>query len=142
MWCATPTATARANRAMTKVDVECHTTGQILCNEIEIEQVLVNMINNGIDAVKDSEERWVKISAFEDISSVVLQIQDSGLGVDPKIQSKLFQPFFTTKKVGEGTGLGLSIVKGILDEHEATIEIMADTPTTCFEIRFRKPEVR
>jgi signal transduction histidine kinase len=52
----------------------------------------------------------------------------------------LFEPFFTTKKVGEGTGLGLSISKGILDEHQATIKVIEDSPNTCFEIRFPKFE--
>ena len=63
---------------------------------------------------------------------------DSGPGIKEDVRNKLFEPFFTTKKVGEGTGLGLSISKGILDEHKATITVIADSPNTCFEIRFPK----
>ena len=54
------------------------------------------------------------------------------------IRKKLFQPFFATKEVREGTGPGLSIVRGILEEHGATISVIDNLPHTCFEIRFRR----
>ena len=114
---------------------------KILCDEIEIEQVLVNLINNGIDAVKNRTERWVKITVSEEDAFIVLKTFDSGPGVPESIRSRIFDPFFTTKVVGEGTGLGLSITKGILDEHKATIVIVPDAPNTCFEIRFPKIEL-
>jgi signal transduction histidine kinase len=76
----------------------------------------------------------------EDAGQVVLRIIDSGTRISPEVEKKMFQPFFTTKPVGQGTGLGLSIVKGILDEHQATIELVTDTTHTCFEIRFPKSE--
>ena len=50
-------------------------------------------------------------------------IADNGVGMDEDTQAQIFDPFFTTKEVGEGTGLGLSIVKGILDDHRATLEL-------------------
>lgn len=125
-------------RHSTPVFLEDKTQGPVLCDEIEIEQVLVNLINNSIDAIKDLEERWVKIELNEINSDVVLRITDSGPGIPLEVQKKLFEPFFTTKIVGEGTGLGLSIVKGILDDHKASIELLQDTPHTCFEIKFTK----
>ena len=111
---------------------------QICCDSVEIEQVLVNLINNAIDAVKGQENAWVKLNCFEVGSQVVLQVIDSGLGLSKEVEAKLFQPFFPTKPVGEGTGLGLSIVKGILDEHKASISLNRAMPHTCFEIRFPK----
>jgi len=110
----------------------------ILCNEIEIEQVLVNLINNAIDAVKDADKKSVEIHIQEDQEALVLRVSDSGSGVSESIESKIFDPFFTTKIVGEGTGLGLSITKGILDEHQATIALDRSSSNTCFEIRFKK----
>ncbi len=71
-------------------------------------------------------------------AKIVLQVRDSGEGITDENQKKLFQPFFTTKPVGEGTGLGLSIVKGILDDHSATVELLHKELDTCFEIRFKK----
>lgn len=110
----------------------------IHCDAVEIEQVLVNLINNAIDAVKESAEKWIKLIAFEQNEFIVIQVIDSGNGISTAIENKLFQPFFTTKPVGEGTGLGLSIAKGIIDNHEATIAVNRSFKNTCFEIRFRK----
>lgn len=109
---------------------------QIFCDGVEIEQVLVNLVNNSI-AVKDSPgEKWVKIKAFDDNGEVVVQVMDSGVGLSVDLEAKLFQPFFTTKPIGEGTGLGLSIAKGILDQHGASIAVNRQVSNTCFEIRF------
>jgi len=126
----------KSKRHETPVWLDCSTRASIVCDEIEIEQVLVNLINNGIDAVKNLPEKWVRVTIFEDPTQVILQISDSGSGIPEKIRHRLFDPFFTTKGVGEGTGLGLSIAKGILDEHHATISVLAEAPHTCFEIRF------
>jgi hypothetical protein len=98
------------------------------------------LINNAIDAVKNITEKWVKLELQEIDGGVIFRIRDSGPKISPNLQSKLFQPFFTTKPVGEGTGLGLSIVKGILDGHHAEIELLVHDPHTCFEIRFPKAE--
>ncbi len=132
---------AKARRHSTKIEVDCKSECHVLCDEIEMEQVFINLINNAVDAVKALSEKWVKIQLQEVGTSVILRIRDSGPRINTEIQQKLFQPFFTTKPVGQGTGLGLSIVKGILDEHHATIELVADDRHTCFEICFPKAEV-
>ncbi len=126
----------KANQHLTVVDLDCRTEASVLCGEIELEQVFVNRINNAIDAVQGLKERWVKVSGFERDGQVIVQVRDSGAGIPQKVREKLFHPFFTTKPVGRGTGLGLSIVKGILDEHTATIEVLCSDPHTCFEVRF------
>lgn len=128
---------AKAIRHATQIIVDIKPDGTIWCDEIEIEQVLINLINNGIDAASEQDEKWVRVELTDNSKSVILRVSDSGKGIPSDIQKKLFQPFFTTKAVGEGTGLGLSIVKGILDEHKATIEVMT-APYTCFEVQFSK----
>jgi signal transduction histidine kinase len=130
----------KSKTTQTLVEVDCRTQAEILCEEIEIGQVLINLINNAIDAVKENKEKWVRITAFDRGDQVILQVRDSGKGIPPEIAEKLFQAFFTTKPVGEGTGLGLSIIKGILEEHKATIELRQDDPHTCFEITFQKAD--
>ena len=129
---------AKSIRHSTPVSIETNTEARIYCNEVEMEQVMVNLINNAIDAVKSQPEKWVKTKIYEEGDTLVMRVMDSGPGIPMELQSKLFDPFFTTKKVGEGTGLGLSIAKGILDEHHATIGVVNDSPHTCFEIRFQK----
>jgi C4-dicarboxylate-specific signal transduction histidine kinase len=108
----------------------------ILCNETEIQQVLINLLNNAIDAVKATPHPWVTIDLKASGRHCLLRITDSGNGIPPQVQEKLFQPFFTTKKVGEGTGLGLSITRGILEKLDAEIHVDTTCKNTCFEIKF------
>jgi len=127
---------AKSRRHLTPITADVADELRIICDAVEIEQVLINLINNGIDAAKSSQEKWVKIHAFAENSEVVLRVFDSGPGIQSEVSEKIFQPFFTTKPVGEGTGLGLSISKGILDLHHATIQLNHTVKNTCFEIRF------
>jgi signal transduction histidine kinase len=127
---------SKSTRYSTPIRIEIDSHLEILCDQVEIEQVFINLINNGIDAVKAQPERWLKILAFEEGDQVVVQVIDSGSGIATEISQKLFQPFFTTKPVGEGTGLGLSISKGILANHQASLSLKPDSKNTCFEIRF------
>ena len=124
---------------MTPIEIQVPEDILIFCDPVEIEQVVVNMINNAIDAVKGQDMRWVKLIAFKADEQVLLQIQDSGPGISPEIEVKLFEPFFTTKPAGEGTGLGLSIAKGILDQHKASVRLNREFSNTCFEIAFPAP---
>lgn len=128
----------KAKRFDVTVTSQIEGKAQILCDPIEIEQVVINLINNGIDAAKEAPSRWVKVHVFDSGDQVVLHVMDSGLGVSVETEGKLFQPFFTTKPIGEGTGLGLSICKGILDQHHATIQLNRNYPHTCFEVRFNR----
>jgi PAS domain S-box-containing protein len=86
----------------------------------QLEQVFLNIINNGVDAVLEGEHaRSLKIRVYADEGSVVAAFQDSGPGI--KEPNRIFDPFYTTKSVGKGTGLGLSICYGIVKEHGGDI---------------------
>ena len=131
-------AQTRARRQDVEVTLECGAEVMINCDEVEIEQVVVNLINNAIDAVKDLDERWVRVVVGSEDGRPTLRVMDAGTGMPVEIQERLFDPFFSTKPVGEGTGLGLSITRGILEEHGAEIGIDAACERTCFVIRFRQ----
>lgn len=135
-----PLTEAKSKTAHVSVEVDCRTQSKILCDEVEFGQVLINLINNAVDAVKDNQEKWVRVIAFDQQDWLILQVWDSGKGIPRHIADKLFQAFFTTKPAGEGTGLGLSIIKGILEQHDATIELKQDESNTCFEIKFKKAQ--
>lgn len=122
----------------TPVTVKISTEALILCNQIEIEQVIINLVGNAIDAAKKLPECWVRVSVYEEKEEVVLLVADSGPGIPEHILEKIYDPFFTTKKVGEGTGLGLSITKGIVDAHQAKISVLPKQSNTVFEVRFPK----
>ena len=133
-------SSSQAKRYGTLFLTEIKTNGLIVCDEVEISQVLINLFSNSIAAVKDLPERWIKVTLEEVVGEIILKVADSGPRISEEISRSMFNPFFTTKPAGEGTGLGLSISKTILDRHGATIELCSDVPNTCFEIRFTKSD--
>lgn len=113
---------------------------EISCRPAQIQQVLLNLIGNSIDAISESESKWIRITvdSQNDRHFHLLSIVDSGKGIDPTIVDKLMQPFFTTKEVGKGTGLGLSISKGIIEDHHGRLEYKANMQNTTFIILLPK----
>ncbi len=87
----------------------------------QLEQVFINILLNGIDAVPENGRIDVR-SSF-DGKAVVVTFSDTGSGISPEVVPKIFDPFFSTKQTGKGTGLGLSISYGILRNHGGTIEV-------------------
>lgn len=132
---------AKRKKFDVSIDVKIESEAMVMCNEIEIEQVVVNLINNAVDAIKDFEDRWIRIEVQEQSSIATISLIDSGKGIPIEIRDKIFNPFFTTKDVGEGTGLGLSIARGIIEEHNGKLEIV-DGPNTCFQLRFKRHDFR
>ena len=107
---------------------------KILAARIPVSQILLNLINNSIDAIADMPSRWIRIecSASSDQDLVRIRHIDSGHGIAKEVQDKILQPFFTTKAVGKGTGLGLSISKGIAESQGGSLWIDSEHPHTCF----------
>ncbi|HXQ26597.1 MAG TPA: ATP-binding protein [Candidatus Acidoferrales bacterium] len=89
--------------------------------EDALKQVLLNILNNAIDAVDESAQRVIRIRASSRFGRVTIQFDDSGPGFTDL--HRAFEPFFTTKPVGKGTGLGLSICYGIVREHGGEITL-------------------
>ena len=87
----------------------------------QMQQVLMNLIDNAVDASRESQTVDVILKQHSADSRWTIQIVDHGTGIDATHRDDIFQPFFTTKEVGAGTGLGLSIVHGIVEEHQGTI---------------------
>jgi two-component system, NtrC family, sensor kinase len=96
-----------------RVDVEPNLP-RVAIGEDELKQVLLNILNNAIDAVEESADRSIRISARQVGDRVSISFEDSGPGFSDL--NRAFDPFFTTKPVGKGTGLGLSICYGIAQE--------------------------
>lgn len=131
-----PILEMRSKRFEIPLEVDIQKNISIECDHMEIEQVIINLVNNSIDAIRNNSEKWIKVQIQNEKGFTVLRVIDSGTPPTPEIEARMFDPFFTTKDVGEGTGLGLSICKGILDRHTADIYINRSFPTTCFEIKF------
>lgn len=103
--------------------------------EFKLQQVFLNLFLNARDAMTSGG--WLTISTRLDGTEAVAEVADTGNGIAPEHLARIYDPFFTTKPMGQGTGLGLSITYGIVREHEATIQCDS-TPGkgTRFEIRF------
>ena len=93
----------------------------VLADPIEIEQVVVNLINNSMDAMPSGGE--ISIRTIQDVDQVFLEVADTGTGIPSEVIDRVFEPFYTTKPVGQGTGLGLSVCYGIVRSWGGEIKI-------------------
>lgn len=100
----------------------------IRCSPSQISQVLLNLISNATHAMSGREGRGlIRIDITrEDEGSVRVDIRDNGCGIPPEILPRIFDPFFSTKKVGEGTGLGLSICYRIVRNHGGKLLVQSE----------------
>ena len=100
-----------------------------------IEQVLINLILNAIQAVEEQPTPRIRLTAYIDRRSrPVLQVTDNGPGIPPDVQEKIFVPFFTTKE--NGSGIGLSLARQIMRVHGGTISVQSKPGETTVTLRF------
>lgn len=107
----------------------------ISCHPMELTQAMFSILKNADEALvnlKSPADRWIKIRFGRGHKKVLIKIINGGPMIPKEIREKVFQPFFTTKDVGEGTGLSLSIAKGILREHGGDLTIEEGESKTCF----------
>ncbi|REE02178.1 ATP-binding protein [Marinoscillum furvescens] len=99
----------------------------IECFPGQLNQVFMNILNNGIQAIpEDNKEGELTIYTEELEDEVVIRLKDNGVGIPEKIKNRIWEPFFTTKAVGVGTGLGMSITYGIIEKHGGKIEFTSE----------------
>ncbi|GBC76844.1 Sporulation kinase E [bacterium HR08] len=98
---------------------------EILGSPEHLQQVLINLIDNSLDAMPEGGRLILRAFAGED-GTVSIECEDTGLGMSPDILARIFEPFFTTKPEGMGSGLGLSIVRQIVREHEGEITVHSE----------------
>jgi signal transduction histidine kinase len=96
----------------------------VLADRHMMEQVLMNLILNAIQAIKGGGEITIRTRIEEE--SCAIDVQDTGCGIPSQYLSRVFDPFFTTKGVGEGTGLGLSVSLGIVERHGGRILVESE----------------
>ncbi len=111
----------RAKRKGVEVEIDLQPLPPITCSGAKLNQVVMNLLANAIDACGELGKVTVRTRALD--GAVEIVVSDDGHGVDASIRDRIFDPFFTTKPPGEGTGLGLSISYGIVREHGGTIEV-------------------
>jgi signal transduction histidine kinase len=113
----------------------------VMGDRVQLQQVLLNLILNGIDAMSAVEDRTRELtvsSILTDQRSVLVAVEDTGVGLDPAIAPRIFEPFFTTKS--DGLGMGLPICRSIIEAHGGQLLLAPRAPhgTT---LRFTLPTV-
>jgi nitrogen fixation/metabolism regulation signal transduction histidine kinase len=105
-----------------------------------IEQVMINIVKNAIQAFEEEPQKEIKLSARRDKNNVTIRIKDNGAGIDEEALGKIFIPFFTTKK--NGSGIGLSLSKQIMRQHKGAIKVVSNLDVgTEFSLRFEDQEL-
>lgn len=104
------------------------------CDASAIHKLLLNLIMNAIEAAAKSKEKWVKLGFESYEGSLVIKVVDSGAKLSDWKIKKLFEPFYTTKGIGEGMGLGLSVCKGIVRSHNGSLAIDKNAQHTTFTV--------
>ncbi|RMF63851.1 MAG: HAMP domain-containing protein [Calditrichaeota bacterium] len=105
---------------------------EILGDAHHLEQVVVNLLLNAVDATPSGGEIEVATRATE--QEVIIEVTDTGKGIPKELQHKIFDPFFTTKPVGQGTGLGLAVTKAIVEDHLGKIDFTSGAFGTIFRV--------
>jgi signal transduction histidine kinase len=109
---------------------------EIECYPGKLNQVFMNILSNAIHAIQGKEN----IGAHEKIiittnrigeHEVEIRFKDTGKGMPEEVKQKIYDPFFTTKEVGEGTGLGMAIVFKIIKDHSGNIEVVSEEGKGC-----------
>jgi signal transduction histidine kinase len=96
----------------------------IMADQLQLQQVLLNLLLNAIDAMPQGGTLTINTACDDDMSSIKIEISDSGQGISDKDMNKIFQPFFTTKS--RGTGMGLAITRRIIEEHGGSISVSSE----------------
>ncbi len=109
---------------------------EVMCVPAQVSQVVMNLLHNAFDAVIALSEKWVRVVIHSENRIVTMSVIDSGRGISPEVESKIMQPFFTTKEVGKGTGLGLSISKGLIENMSGRLFYDRQCSNTCFVVEF------
>lgn len=111
----------QAEKKQISIHLDLQVAGSIVIDPQKIEQVILNLLLNAVQALPSFGNIWV--GSTRQVETILFTVADDGPGIPPEMASRIFDPFFTTKPVGEGTGLGLAICEGIVTEAGGAIDV-------------------
>ncbi|MCK5340255.1 MAG: ATP-binding protein [Desulfobulbaceae bacterium] len=118
-----------------KIHLEFPDDSFVFADKQGMQQVLLNLIKNSIDALGTSGNIWIQVAGIQNDNlgrEIEIMVEDDGPGIEPSILANIFDPFFTTKDVGQGSGIGLFVVHEIIEAHNGkiTVDSRIDQGTT------------
>ena len=113
-----------------------HPQAMIYADSAVIKQIILSITHNAIDAMIGMETRELKLRSRAESNFVFIDIEDSGTGIPEEYQSKIYDPFFTTKTPKKGMGLGLTLVKTYIQESQGHISFTSEPGKTIFTLKF------
>jgi two-component system NtrC family sensor kinase len=99
---------------------------RVQCDPAQIEQVLLALIMNALDAMPRGGNLWLSTRLLADSRGIQMVVRDDGSGIPTEVLSQIFEPFLTTKESGHGVGLGLAISHSIMERHNGKIEVQSE----------------
>jgi len=120
------------NRVSLSTDLAADLPG-VTGDPVQLQQVLINLVMNAIEAMRTSPEgkREILVRSVRNSDCILLQVQDSGTGMEPEVTDRIFEPFFTTK--AEGIGMGLSISYSIIESHGGQLSLVPASHGALFQ---------
>ena len=106
----------------------------VYCNRSQLAQAFIGVLNNAVQAVELSKDRWMKLEITYENEKIIAKITDSGQGIPPDTVDEIFEPFFSTKDLGAGAGLGLAMAQSSVKRHKGSIYYDKKSKNSCFII--------
>ncbi|MEY9103074.1 two-component system C4-dicarboxylate transport sensor histidine kinase DctB [Sinorhizobium fredii] len=126
---------------MDAIHIELPADGlEAIGNRIRLEQVLINLLQNALEAIGDRDDAAIRVRCEEMAGGITLTVTDNGPGIPAAIRDELFTPFNTSKE--EGLGLGLAISKEIISDYGGTIEVESGPSGTTFTVHLKKADAQ
>ena len=107
---------------------------RIVCDASQVEQMLLALTMNGLEATPAGGRVRLSARPAPEDGGIVLAVADTGCGIPPEDQTRIYEPFFTTKEQGKGVGLGLAVVYGIVNRHHGRIDLQSRPGATVFTV--------
>ena len=128
----------RIDQEAVALQVAVPPAARVACDAYRLEQVLLNLLSNALDAMKDGPRRQLRIGTRMDGERIHVAVADSGPGIPDAVMPRLFEPFFTTKSAGAGLGLGLVISSSIVSAFGGTLRARSSAEGTVFEFDLKR----